>query len=281
MDCFGYSYEKERPYDSVSRIEMSRDQLGRINVLGVLFDPITMDQLIERLHILINTKRQSIIAFSNPEFIVEAKKNVDLRDYLNSCDCNLADGWGVLWAARIIQNKTFPERITGTDFLPRLCDLCARNEFSIYFFGGEPGVAVQAAREMKEQFGNLKVAGVQHGFVADEDGLVHEINVVEPDVLMVCLGNPKQEEWICRNKSRLNVKLIFGNGGALDFHSKRVRRAPRAWENFHLEWLYRLLQDPNWKRVRRQLRLVSYVVAVWSTRLRQLVEKPKSDSGVF
>ena len=116
--------------------------------------------------------------------------------------------------------------------------------------------------------GGLRIAGCRHGYFdfGDEPAIVEEINVSGAQVLMVCLGNPKQEEWIERNFRALRTAVVFGNGGALDFYSGRVLRAPICVQRLGLEWLFRLMQDPSLTRVRRQARLLKFLwmVLVWT-----------------
>lgn len=236
-------------------------------VMGVRFDATTMDRVIERVDDAISSDRQIVMALSNPEFLVECKRNQFLHDYLNSCDLNLADGYGVIWAAKVSKQPKIPERITGTDFLPALAALCAEKGYSIFFYGAKPGVGKKAADLLQKRFPGLRVVGTQHGYIDDQEALIGEINSSGADVCMVCLGNPRQEEWIHANRSRLCSKVVFGNGGALDFHSGGVKRAPNLWIRLHLEWLYRLIQDPSRARFRRQARLVGFVVDVFKARL--------------
>jgi N-acetylglucosaminyldiphosphoundecaprenol N-acetyl-beta-D-mannosaminyltransferase len=105
----------------------------------------------------------------------------------------------------------------------------------------------------------ISIVGALHGYFTDDEETVRTINASGADILMVCLGNPHQEEWIEKHFDRMNAKLIFGNGGALDFWSGAATRAPQWVIGLGLEWLYRLMQDRSWKRLRRQLRLLTFV----------------------
>jgi N-acetylglucosaminyldiphosphoundecaprenol N-acetyl-beta-D-mannosaminyltransferase len=232
------------------------------DILGVRFDRLSMRDLLIELDQCLQRDAQHTIAFSNPEFVVEALQNGELRDYLNQCKFNVADGYGIIWAARTLRKEGFPERITGTDFLPKFCEMCERRGYSIFFYGGEPGVAQTAADLLVEVYPGLKIAGTQNGYTDQDDELVQKINSSKADALMVCLGNPRQEAWISSNMDRLSSRLIFGNGGALDFQAGRYPRAPKVWRRMHLEWLFRLIQDPSLERFGRQSRLIWFVFAI-------------------
>ncbi len=108
-------------------------------LFGVNFDAITMDELVALTHQHILNNERKILAFSNPEFIVESEKNSFLKNYLNRCDYNLADGTGIVLASKFL-GKDLPERITGTDWVYRFCELAANNNLSVFFLGGRPGL---------------------------------------------------------------------------------------------------------------------------------------------
>jgi N-acetylglucosaminyldiphosphoundecaprenol N-acetyl-beta-D-mannosaminyltransferase len=239
---------------------------GRVDILGVGFDRLDMASLLVRVDADVSRGDRFTIAFSNPEFLMESRRSPLVRRYLSTVRYNLADGVGAVWAARRF-GDALPERVTGTDFTMELAALCARRGHSLYLLGGAPGIADEAARRLRAGHPGLVIAGTHHGFFDDDGPVVADINRARPTFLMVCLGNPKQEAWIERNFAKLDVQVAFGNGGALDFHSGRVRRAPPWMMRLSLEWLHRLGQDLSWRRFRRQMRLVSFVALVMSSRL--------------
>jgi N-acetylglucosaminyldiphosphoundecaprenol N-acetyl-beta-D-mannosaminyltransferase len=231
----------------------------RIGVLGVHFDNLDMEALVERIEVCMRIEDKFTIAFTNPEHTLEAQCNPGLSSYLQGCRFNVADGVGILWACKMLYGRKLPERVTGTDFVPRLCMMARKNGYRIYLLGGGKGVAEKARRKLETTFPGVKIAGAMHGYFKNSDEVIKDINKSGADILMVCFGNPRQEEWITENLGKLKVKLVFGNGGALDFLSGEVRRAPRWVQNINLEWLYRLLQDRSLKRFKRQLKLLKFV----------------------
>lgn len=224
----------------------------------VKFNALTMDGLMESIDSDLSKNKSITLAFSNPEFIIEAQRNGFLRDYLNRADYNLADGVGVVVASRLL-GKGLPERVTGTDFVYRMAEFCAHRSHTLFLFGGRPGVAAAAKAELEKAYPGIKIVGTVDGYAKDLDKVVEEVNRVKPTFLMVCLGNPIQEQWIAEHRDVLEAKVVFGNGGALDFCSGRVRRAPRWMQRLALEWLYRLRTDFSVRRLRRQARLSSYI----------------------
>lgn len=241
---------------------------ARVDILGIGFDPMTMPQLVERIERDVERGDRFRIAFSNPEFVLAARREPFLRDYLAAVRYNLADGVGVLWAARRF-GTPLPERVTGTDFTDALAALCARRGWSVYLLGGRPGVAERARRRLERLHPGLEVAGVHHGFFEDDAPVLADIARCRPTFLMVCLGNPRQERWIARHAESLPVRVAFGNGGAIDFSAGEVARAP-LWMRAHsLEWLHRLANDFRPARLCRQLRLVGFVTRVLARRTPQ------------
>lgn len=229
-------------------------------LFGIGFDALTMERLIEKIDGDLRDSKRLTLAFSNPEFVLEARKNTALREYLNSANYNLADGVGIVAASRVL-GQPLPERVTGTDFIYRIAEFCVRNSHTLFLFGGKPGVADEAKKRLEDLYPGLQIVGAVHGYVENMDKVVEAVNQAKPTFLMVCLGNPIQEQWISRHRDELDAKVVFGNGGALDFCAGRVRRAPRWVRKLWLEWLYRLRSDFTLKRVKRQARLSSY--AVW------------------
>lgn len=229
-------------------------------ILDVYFDEFNFSEFVDVILESINNNNKITVALSNPEFLLEARVDKSLLNYLNAVTFNVADGVGVIWASRILSEFPLSERITGTDFLPELLKRGCAHNFSYFFLGGKPGVAENAACNFKRMFNDSIKINTYHGYFdkSQEGEIVETINSFSPDVLMVCLGNPRQEQFIARNIEKINAKLVFGNGGALDFWANKVKRAPIWMRTVGLEWAFRLYQDPSWNRFKRQIRLVKF-----------------------
>lgn len=241
----------------------------RASVFGIEFDLLDDDKLREWLRAILNGPvNRHRIAFSNPEFVLEAMSNDDLREYLNSCSLNLIDGVGILHAFRAIHGVRAPGRITGTNFVAMVCEESVLANARVFLFGGRPGVAARASAVLQSRYRGLDVCGVADGFGSAE-GALQQIRAARPDVLMVCLGNPRQERWLQENLHHLDVKLAFGNGGALDFWSGDVPKAPSWVQRAGIEWLFRLVTNFSMVRLKRQLRLVKFLRLVVRARREQ------------
>ena len=208
------------------------------------------------------------IAYSNAEFLLEARRNPRLHAYLNGCDYNFVDSTGVMLGLSIVNGIPRPERLSGTVFVATLCEEAAKSGASIFLFGSQPGVAERAAAGLARRAPGLRVAGTADGF-GDVAGVLERIRETRPDIVSVCLGNPRQEYWVEDHLPELDLKLVWGAGGALDFYSGDVPLAPDWVQRAGFEWLFRLVTNFSIARLRRQLRLVQFMALVVVARLRR------------
>lgn len=164
---------------------------------------------------------------------------------VRSADVLLPDGFGVALAAKMT-GQSLTANLNGTDLLPALLAEAATVGKSVYFFGGKPGTAEDAAQTLLKTIPNLIVAGTSNGYddAANEDAVVANINASKADIVVVALGVPMQELWIQRNFHRLNADLTLGVGAALDFLAGNVTRAPMIVRRLKSEWIWRLAQEP-------------------------------------
>jgi N-acetylglucosaminyldiphosphoundecaprenol N-acetyl-beta-D-mannosaminyltransferase len=191
-----------------------------------------------------------------------------LRVLLNSADLSVADGVGLILAARWL-GRPVPERVTGSDGIYRLSAHCARQGYKPFFLGAAPGVAQAVAEQLTTEYPGLQVAGTHSGSprAEDEGAIAARVRDASPDILFVAYGVPAEEMWIARNRGLLGVPVMIGVGGAFDFVAGITQRAPVWVRRLGLEWLYRLLREP-W-RWRRQLALPRFLVLAAAQRLRQ------------
>ncbi len=231
-------------------------------ILGVRVDCIDMEAALDEIGRLAAARGGCrLVATVNPEFVMHARSNPEFRRVLEGAALCLADGAGVLWAARR-QGCDLSRRVAGSDLVPRLAQRAARDGLRLFFLGAQPGVAAEAARRLTLLHPGLVVAGVHPGSPRPEDDAeaLREIAGAAPDILLVAYGAPGQELWVARNQERLPVGVALGVGGALDYVAGRVRRAPGWVQRIHLEWLYRLARQP-W-RIRRMAVLPLYAYQV-------------------
>lgn len=234
----------------------------RVPILGVTFDNVTMAEAVEKALILLE-KRGSYVVTPNPEMILLSRKNLSFARALNEADLVLPDGIGDLYAARIL-GTPLKERVCGSDLYPYLLSHLAERGGSVFLYGARPGVAEQAAANLTATYPGLKIVGTEHGYIEDDEPLLARICEARPDLLLVCLGAPRQELWMHEHAGMEEIGLMVGLGGCLDLMAGRVKRAPKQWQKWGLEWLYRLCQEPS--RITRMIKLPRILLLAWIAR---------------
>ena len=225
----------------------------KIFLLGVGFSDASMKEVLEFIVTgLQNQSEKYYIVTPNPELLVIASKDDNYRKVLNSAKLALPDGIGVIVAGKIM-GKPLKERIHGVDLVKSLCKEVSKQPITVGFLGAGPNIAELTAECLRKNYPGLKV-----GLVSEEWS--EELKNKKADILFVAFGSPKQEIWISENLERLPAKVVIGVGGAFDFISGKVRRAPLILRKTGLEWLFRLIIQP-W-RLKRQLRLVKFLYLV-------------------
>jgi N-acetylglucosaminyldiphosphoundecaprenol N-acetyl-beta-D-mannosaminyltransferase len=224
------------------------EEVGRFQVAGVPVDPVDTRDSLQRMVSAFGTAGAMQVCTVNLDFVVRAQADPEVKQILNQSDLNVPDGFPIVWLGRL-QGFRLKERVAGADMVPMLMALAAENRARVFLLGGEGGSAEAAARRLKEQFPDLDVAGWHEPPRAsiddmDNEAIVRLINESRADVLLVALGNPKQEKWIGRHRARLGVSVAIGVGCCLDLMAGRISRAPRWMQACDMEWLYRLAHEP-------------------------------------
>lgn len=236
----------------------------KIDVMGVLFDNVTMEEALARAEKLLEQPGADYVVTPNAEIVYEAMRDPEMTDLLNRASLVLPDGAGVVLGSKLL-GTPLREKVAGVEFADGVLGILAKRGGSVYLLGGKPGVAQLAAEKMTQKHPGLKIAGLADGYFRDEAPVVEAINAAGADMLFVCLGAPKQEKFMTEHRAQLQVRLMAGLGGSLDAFAGTVKRAPQWMINCSLEWLYRLIQEP--KRFKRMLRLPKFIWAVICRRL--------------
>ena len=237
----------------------------KIDVMGLKFDSMTMDEALSRAEALLRGEKAAYVVTPNAEIAYEALHDGQLREMLNGADLMLPDGAGVVLASKLLRTPV-KQKVAGVDFAAGLLGILERNGQSLYLLGGKTGIGELAAQKMLEAHPQLRIAGIADGYFRDEAPVIAKINASGADALFVCLGAPKQERFMVQHRQELHVHLMAGLGGSLDAFAGTVQRAPAWMIRLNLEWLYRLIREP--KRFRRMLRLPKYLWAVMLKRIR-------------
>ncbi len=247
------------------RPEVIKHMLRKISLLGIEITKAKKEEILEYIFdSLSNSSSKYYIVTPNPEIVIYARSHPYYKKILNGAEISIPDGMGITNAARILKNGP-TERIGGTDLMEFICRSAANKPVSIGLLGARDGVAEKAAECLMKKYPGLNIvfaasewpetlADIDRGIKIYDSRfkkeiakfLNHESIFLNPaiDILFVAYGAPKQEEWIAENLEKLPVGIMMGVGGALDYISGVVPRAPKLIRQIGLEWLYRLIREP-------------------------------------
>jgi len=217
-------------------------------VAGVRIDSVDLESAVDMIESAVSDHSPMQVATVNLDFLVRAQRSAELRTVLNRSDLNVADGMPVVWLSRLA-GRPLPGRTAGSDLVPLALDRLASRGARVFLFGGRRSVALEAGRRIAKAYPGLVIAGHCEPPHASIDrmpnrSIVSLIQAARPDVLLVALGNPKQELWIGRHRHLLGVSVSIGVGCTLDILAGTSRRAPRWMQKSGLEWLFRVAQEP-------------------------------------
>lgn len=237
----------------------------KTDVLGVQYDNVTMQEALARGRELLDGTEPFYCVTPNAEIAYEAIHDEDFRALLNGAALVLPDGAGVVLGAKILKTP-LKQKVAGIEFAQNLLPILEEKGSRLFLLGSKPGVAELAGEKMLEKHPALCICGTMDGYFQDDAEAVAMINQAKADVVFVCLGAPKQEYFMQRHRSELNVHLMLGLGGTLDGFAGTAKRAPKWMIKLQLEWLYRLIKQP--KRFGRMLRLPKFIFAAIKKRMK-------------
>lgn len=229
-------------------------------VLGVQVNTENYDELIPKVFSNIDEGKKSLVVAINPEKLMKAKEDPELKALLNRAEFQIPDGIGVILASKLRKGQ-IKSRVTGIDMMDRIVAEAAKRGKRIFLYGAKPGVADAAAARLQELHPGIDIAGTQHGYEKDTQKVLDAINEAQPDILFVAMGSPRQEQWIEEHRNQLHPILYQGVGGSFDVLAGNIKRAPVAFQKAGAEWLYRLMLEPS--RIGRQMNLPKFLLEVY------------------
>lgn len=254
-----------------------------VAILGVEVDAVDLAATLDQIGAWVQSRRDAPgmicrqVCTVNPEFIVDAGRDLAFAAVLGRADLRVPDGVGVLWAARLFGVR-LAERVTGSDGIYSICRHAAVHGWRVYFLGAAPGVAERTAATLTHLYPGLNVAGAYPGSPNAAEWLDIHARLVDaqPEILFVAFGHPRQDFWIDTHRAELPAAVAIGVGGAFDFVTGVAVRAPMWMQRLGLEWLHRLVRQPwRWRRIAK---LPWFVVLV----LRQRIQgNTTQKSGFF
>lgn len=188
----------------------------KTNILNINFDVIQIDDATQKLINAIENNEKCFVVTPNPEIVMIAQKDLELKKIINSADLVIADGIGIVLASKFNKIK-IKNRVAGYDLVQKFFSMS--KNYKIYFLGSSSQIIELAKKNMQEKFKNINIVGAHNGFFDNNEEIINQINLLNPDVLLVGMGAPKQEKWIYKYKDKLNAKVFIGIGGSFDVMS--------------------------------------------------------------
>lgn len=238
----------------------------RVHILGVPVDAVTMQEAVQRVLGMLRGGAQHHVMTPNSEMLVEASRNGAFKDVLQKSALNLPDSAGLLWAAWI-KGELLPERVSGVDFVEKLCGSLS-GDAPVFLLGGRNNAGKRTAEKFGIRNSGLRIAGMHEGSPKENDAqeIMRRVNASGAKLLLVAYGAPVQDLWIAKHLSQMpSVRVAIGVGGTFDFLAGSVRRAPPWMRSIGLEWLWRLMLQP-WRMHRIFTAVVVFPILVFRYR---------------
>lgn len=235
----------------------------KLKILGVEIDNITIDEAGEITKELIENSNKSceLIVAPNVEFIMAAQKDKEFFDILKSAKLATPDSVGVEIAGKI-QKKPLKQRIPGQAYFRKVLECGEKEGWTFYLLGGKGDTVNRAIENIKKIYPKVNIVGSHEGFFKEdsEEYVINEINKLQPNVLFVAMGAPRQEKWIYEHRNELKVDVAAGQGGTFDYEAGNIRRAPKWIQKIGMEWFWRLILQPS--RIFRMMALPKYLIRI-------------------
>lgn len=218
-------------------------------LLNTYINNVTMPETIAAIERMITAEKKSYVVAINVDVVMKIENDPYLKKIVDNADMVLVDGKPLVWISKMY-GKPLKAKISGSDMVPLLCEVAAEKGYKLFIIGGKDGIAEQAKQKLKTKYPNIKIVGTYappFEFEKNEEELnkINQmISEVQPDLLIVCFGCPKQEKWIYENIENYDAKVSICAGATVDFIAGNIRRAPRWMSEHGLEWFYRFLQEP-------------------------------------
>lgn len=240
-------------------------------LLNTYVNNVSMAETLREICHLIDKKMKSYVVAINVDVIMKMERDKYLKKITDEADLTLVDGKPLVWISKW-HKRPVKAKISGSDLVPELCKVAVKRGYSIFIIGGKEGVAEKAKKNIERKLKDIRIVGTYSpplGFEKDENEL-EKINTliskVHPDILVVCFGCPKQEQWIYENYQKYDATVSICAGATVDFLAGNVSRAPRWMCEHGFEWLYRLFQEPKRLFKRYLIDDVKIIGIVWKYR---------------
>ena len=218
-------------------------------LLNTYVNSVTMDEAVKNIEAMIASEKKSYVVAINVDVVMKIENDPYLKEITDKSDMVLVDGTPLVWISKAHKNPV-KEKVSGSDLVPQLCKTAAEKGYTVFILGGKDGVALQAKAKLEKDFPGIRIVGAYappFGFEKNEEELAKTnalISAAKPDLLIACLGCPKQEKFIYENIDKYDARVSVCAGATVDFLAGNVKRAPKWMSDHGLEWFYRFTQEP-------------------------------------
>lgn len=217
-------------------------------LLGLPFHDLTLEESLDFCTAAMLDDRPRYLVTANVDFTAQAYEDPDLKKIVFFADRVVCDGMPLVWLSRML-GYPLRERVAGSDMVPRLLDICAGAGHGVYFFGSDLDTLKEAKGIVESRYPGLRVVGMDSPPVGaviewNNEELCAKMKASGAKLLLVCLGCPKQERWICAHHRETGIPLSIGVGASLDFFTGKQVRAPHWMQKSGLEWFWRMAGSP-------------------------------------
>jgi len=224
--------------------------------MNTTIDNLSMDEALDVIEKLVKEDANAYVVTPNVDHIVRLEYDREFRAAYKNANLILADGMPLIWISKIY-GTPIKQKISGADLLPKLCERAAKKNYTMFFLGAPEGVGERARQVLEHQYQGLKVVGTYSPpYMFEKNAeevrkIVKMLREIKPDILILGLSGPRQENFIYRYRNIMGVPVSLGLGASLDFAAGSSKRAPKWMQDHGLEWLYRMIHDK--RLVRRYL----------------------------
>lgn len=223
--------------------------MEKTQLLNTYVNNMHMKDALSEIEQMVSAKKKSYIVAVNVDVIVKIEYDSLLKEISDRADITLVDGKPLIWISKFYK-RPIVEKISGSDLVPLVLELAARKGYSVFLLGGKDGIAEKAKANIEHKHPDIKIVGSYApplGFEKSKSELQiinSMISDVKPDLLIVCLGCPKQEKWIYANFDKYDATVSICAGATIDFLAGSIDRAPKWMSDHGLEWFYRFIKEP-------------------------------------
>ena len=218
-------------------------------LLNTYVNNVSMTETVHEIERMIREKQKSYIIAINVDVVLKIEHDRYLKKITDNADMVLVDGQPLVWISNWHKHPV-KAKISGSDLVPKMCEVAAKKGYTMYIIGGKDGIAEKAKENLERELPGIKILGTYappFGFENDQkelDKINTMITEAHPDILIACFGCPKQEKWIYENYQKYDATVSICTGATVDFLAGNIDRAPKWMSNHGLEWFYRFTKEP-------------------------------------